>query len=77
MKLVKEKLYESSGYSEDQMKQDYFSFIEDEHVNVKPEQAESFFNDVILPAFKLGDFQSVNDLYSLVSDKINSYLEIR
>ena len=76
MKLVRERLYEeSSAYSTDQMKKDYDNFISVEEIHIKPEDKERFFNEVIIPA--QSDIRSANELYDIVSSKMNSYLSIK
>ena len=75
MKLVKTRLYEQEGqYSQEQLKQDFETFISVENVKISDENKTSLFNEVIVPDYSNGLINSSNELFNIMSDKINSYI---
>lgn len=74
MKLVRESLYESAGYSIEQLKKDYETYMETEIPEVSDDDKIEFFNQVVKLAFDNETITSTVELISFVSDKINAYL---
>lgn len=74
MKLVRESLYENTGYSPEELKQDFEEYINSEIPEISPEKAEMFFNDVVKPAFDNQLIGSTAELINFASEKINEYI---
>lgn len=74
MKLVRESLYESAGYSTEQLEKDYQTYMETEIPEVSDDDKIEFFNQVIKLAFDNEMINSTAELYDFISSKINSYV---
>lgn len=74
MKLVRESLYENAGYSVEQLKKDFEVYMQTEIPEVSDDDKIEFFSQVIMLAYNSGQINSTPELFSLISDKINSYI---
>lgn len=74
MKLVRESLYESAGYSPEQLEKDYQTYMETEIPEVSDDDKIEFFNHVVKLAFDNEMINSTPELIDFVSSKINSYV---
>ena len=75
MKLVKERLYESEMYSEDQLRKDFDTYIELEAPEVSDDDKNLFWHEIILVHFHNGLINSTNELFDAISDKLNSFIQ--